>query len=157
MSDLTLVQRVMDHVLIQDLEPVLGLFGHQVALTVLRPGSGTGSFEQLSGKQAICDYFARLGGIVTFWQLRFFDQDNHVLVLGRERYTTTRGIESATDFAVVCQIRQGVIAEILIVEDLTLLLAGRAGTLLPVSGAASGLKPTVYLAPSCPDSERASA
>jgi ketosteroid isomerase-like protein len=147
MSDLTLVRRVMDHVLIEDLGPVLGLFGDEVALTVLRPGSGSGSFEQLSGKQAVCDYFARLGGIVTFWQMRFFDQQNHVLVLGQERYTTTRGMESATDFAMVWQIRDGVITELLIVEDLTILLAGRAGTFVPVSGTASGLKPTGYLGP----------
>jgi ketosteroid isomerase-like protein len=157
MNDLTLVRRVMDHVVIEDLGPVLGLFGDEVALTVLRPGSGSGSFEQLSGKQAVCDYFARLGGIVTFWQVRFFEQENQVLVLGQERYATTGGIESATDFALVCQIREGVITELLIVEDLTLLLAGRTGRLLQVSCTGSGLKPTVYLGASDPDSERASA
>lgn len=157
MSDLTLVRRVMDHVLLEDLEPVLGLFADQVDLTVLRPGSGTGSFERLTGKQAICDYFVRLGGIVTFWQLRFFEQEKHVLVLGQERYTTTGGMESASDFALICQIRAGLIAEILIAEDLTLVLGGRAGTLLPVSGTASKLKPTVYPGASHPDLERASA
>jgi hypothetical protein len=157
MSDLMLVRRVMDHVLIEDLEPVLDLLSDEVAVNVLRPGGGPGSFEQLSGKQAIHHYFERLGGIVTFWRLRFFDQESHVLVLGQERYTTTGGMESATDFALVFQIREGVITELLIVEDLTLLLAGRAGTLLPVSGTASGLNPTVYLAPAHPDAERASA
>jgi ketosteroid isomerase-like protein len=157
MSDLTLVRRVMDHVLIENLEPVLGLFSDEVALTVIRPGGGFGSFEQLSGKQAIYDYFERLAGIVTFWQVRFFDQVSHVLVLGQERYTTTRGMESATDFALVCHTREGVITELLMVEDLTVLLSGRTGGLLPVRRTASGLKPTVYLAPTHSDSERASA
>jgi ketosteroid isomerase-like protein len=144
MNDLTLVRHVMDHVVSEDLDSVLDLVAQDVSLTVLRPGVGPGTFEQRSGKEAFFEYFAVLGGIVRFWQLRFFDQERRVLVLGQERYMTTVGIESATEFALVCQVRNGGIAEILIVEDLTLLLAGR-------------LRPTVYLPHLSADSELATA
>jgi hypothetical protein len=127
MSDLAVVQQMMDRVSRNDLERALDLLGEDVTLTVLRPGHDSDGFQQLAGKEAVRAYFVDLAGIVSFWQLRFFNQESRILVLGRERFTTGGGLEAATDFALVCQLRGELVSEILLVEDLTMVLSGEAG------------------------------
>jgi hypothetical protein len=86
-----------------------------------------------------------LGGIVSFWQVRVFEGDQ-VLALGNERYRTTGGIESETDFALVWDVSDGLITHLLVVEDLTLVLGGgRAWKPLPEAAPRIPLRPTLYL------------
>ena len=118
MSDMALVQQVVDRILIQDLEPALDLVAEDVELMLVTPELSSDSPAVYRGTEAGRDYIGAQGGIVTFWQVRFVADGDQVLVLGRERYTTNAGLESDSDFVLVCQVREGVIVRIVLVEDL---------------------------------------
>jgi ketosteroid isomerase-like protein len=118
MSNVALVQRMVDRILIQDLEPALDLIAEQVELMVLPPELGAAAPEIHRGRYAVRDYFESLGGIVTFWQVRLVSDGDQVLVWGKESYTTNGGMESESEFVLVCQVGAGVIERILVVEDL---------------------------------------
>jgi len=138
MSNIALVQRMVDRILIQDLESALDLIAEGVELMVL-PDFGAARPEIRWGREAPRDYFGALGGIVTFWQVRLIPDGDQVLVWGKESYTTNGGIEAGSDFILGFQVRAGQIERILMVEDL-------AGAALPptklVRAHLSNRKPT---------------
>jgi ketosteroid isomerase-like protein len=118
MNDIAVVKRVVDGILAQDLEPVLDLLAEDVVFKVAIPGEMPICFED-AGKQAMTDYFRALGGIVTFWKLEFFAQGEHVVALGNESYIIgNRRVMARSDFALVCDVRDGLITRFLVVEDL---------------------------------------
>lgn len=118
MDDIAVVKRVAGGILAQDLEPVLDLIAEDVVFKVAIPGGMPICFED-AGKQAMTDYFSALGGIVTFWKLEFFAQGEHVVVLGNESYILgNRRVMARSDFALVFDVRDGLITRFLVVEDL---------------------------------------
>lgn len=118
MNNIAVVKSVVDRILVEDLEPVLDLFAEEVVFKVAIPGEMPICFED-SGKQALIDYFKALGGIVTFWQVEFFARGDHVVVLGNESYTVSNcRVTARSDFALVFDVRDGLIARFLVVEDL---------------------------------------
>jgi ketosteroid isomerase-like protein len=117
MRNIGVVQRLMDRILVQDLDPALSLLAEDIELTVLPSPASSGSAEIRQGRQAVREYFITLGDIVTFWQVRIVVHGDQVLVLGRERYATRFGLKSDSDFMLACQVRGGRIVRIVVVED----------------------------------------
>jgi ketosteroid isomerase-like protein len=137
MSNIAVVQRLMDRILVEDLDRALSLLSDDVEITILPPASSSASAEIRRGRQAVRDYFGALGGIVTFWQLRFVQNGDRVLVPGKERYVTLCGLESENDFMLACEVRYGRVIRIVVVEDVAATLRG-TGALKPA------MRPTVY-------------
>src|SRR5918995_1059395 len=117
MSNIAVVQRLMDRILVQDFDRALSVLAKDVELTVLPAPASSGWAEIRRGRQAVREYFSRLGGIVTFWQVRFVAHGDQVLVPGREQYVTRCGLTSDSDFMLSCQVRDGKVARIVVVED----------------------------------------
>jgi ketosteroid isomerase-like protein len=128
MSNIAVVKTVVHRILVEDLESSLDLIAEDVVLRVGIAGRLPFCFED-RGRQAVVDYFTALGGIVTFWQVGFFDEGTQVLVLGNESFTLDCGIQAKSDFALVFGVRDGLIAELLIVEDLSAFLRDGADRL----------------------------
>jgi hypothetical protein len=117
MNGMETVERMMDRILVQELEAALHLIAHDVELVVL-PSEQSSTAQTRRGKEAVQDYFGALGGIVTFWQVRLAPEGERVLVLGRESYTTNAGLESDTEFMLVCELRDGLVNRIVVIENL---------------------------------------
>lgn len=140
MNNIAVVEHLVDRILVQDLERALELVAEDVELVVLPPDPGAGSPEIEWGRQVLRDYFGALGGIVTFWQVRLVADGDQVLVLGREHYVTTSGLESNTEFMLDCQVEEGLITRLLVVED----VAVSFGDTPEHIEAALRLSPTVF-------------
>jgi ketosteroid isomerase-like protein len=137
MSNIAVVQRLMDRILVEDVDRALSLLSEHVELMVLPSPSSSASAEIRRGRQAVGDYFGALGGIVTFWQLRFVVNGDQILVPGKERYVTQCGLESESDFVLACEVRGGYVSRIVVVEDVAATLGG--------TGALErAMRPTVY-------------
>jgi ketosteroid isomerase-like protein len=135
MSDIRMVQQLMDRILVQDLDEAVRLLSEDVELTALPSPASSATAEIRQGRAAVRDYFEVLGGIVTFWQVRVCAYADRVLVPGRERYILRCGLESDNEFMLVCQVRKGRIAGIVVIEDVAAMLRGKV---LPA------MRPTIY-------------
>ena len=72
------------------------------------------------GPNAVVDYFASLGDIVSFWRVRCFDDGERVVAVGAERFTVPRyGVTLGGDFALLLQVCGGRITRFFIIEDLS--------------------------------------
>lgn len=138
MTDITVVQRMMDRILAEDLERALDWMARDIELTALPVEPSSEAQEVLRGRRAVGDYFGALGGIVTFWQVRYIADGDEVLVPVRECYVTNSGLQSDSEFLLVCEVRNGQVARILVAEDLITTLSQRA------EYAEAPLRPTVY-------------
>jgi ketosteroid isomerase-like protein len=117
MNNMAVVDQVMDRILAQDLGSALHLMSADVELTLL-PSESSEAAEMLRGREAVRGYFEALGAIITFWEVQLVPEGDQVLVLGRERYVTDRGLESDAEFMLVYQLRGGVVGRIVVVESL---------------------------------------
>ncbi len=71
------------------------------------------------GPQAVVDYFASLGDIVSFWRVRCYGDGERVVAVGSERFTIPRyGVTLGGEFALLLQVCGGVITRFFIIEDL---------------------------------------
>ena len=64
------VRQAVDRFLLGDLEPMLVLLAEDITFCVATGGDEPVCLED-SGKQPVVDYFTRLGGLVTFWQMDY--------------------------------------------------------------------------------------
>jgi hypothetical protein len=140
MNKISVVERLVDRILVQDLERAMELVAEDVELSVLPPEPAAGPPETQRGKQALGDYFRALGGIVTFWQVRVVADGDQVLVLGKESYVTTTGLESDTEFMLDCQVEEGLVNRLLVVENVAISLDETPEHI----EAALRLRPTVF-------------
>ena len=118
MNDMTAVRRAVDQILVGDLEPLLHLLADDVAFEAAIGGERSISLEN-SGKQPVVDYFRALGGIVAFWQIDYSDRGDHLIAWGKESFTVENClIQAGSEFALVFELRDGLITRFLVVEDL---------------------------------------
>jgi hypothetical protein len=115
METIRTVQRIVEAILAENLEPALELIAADAAFTLAIPGR---RIEE-RGRQAVADYFETLGGIVTFWRVRYFAEGEQVLVLGNECFTMNRGVEVESAFALLFTLRDSVVSELLVIEELS--------------------------------------
>ena len=144
MDNKAVVKRLMDRILLADgLDPVLPLLADDLSFKVAVPGSMPICFGD--GKQGIVDYFQALGGIVTFWQVDYLAQGEQVIAVGRERFTMedTR-LTADSEFALVFDVRDGLISRVLVVEDLTAFLQDGNQLLEVANRLQNPLAATVY-------------
>ena len=123
---------------------MLHLLADDLSFKLAAPGSLPICFGA-SGKQRLIDYFSSLGGIVTFWEVEYFAEGEQVVAVGRERYTTgTSHLTADSDFALVCEVHDGLITRLLVVEDLTGFIKDGNQLLEVANRLQDPLAPTVY-------------
>jgi ketosteroid isomerase-like protein len=145
MDNVALVKTLVDRILLAaDLDPVLHLLADDLSFKVAIPGAMPICFAD-SGKQGIVDYFKALGGIVTFWRVEYFAEGEHVIVVGKERFTMRNSALTAdSDFALIFDVRNGLITRLLVVEDLTSFIKDGNQVLELANRLQDPLAPTVY-------------
>jgi ketosteroid isomerase-like protein len=117
MNNMAVVQRVMDRILVRDLESAMTLIAPDAELTLL-PTEPSAAAETMRGGDAVLEYFGSLGAIVTFWEVNLVPEGDRVLVLGRESYSLNGGLESEAEFMLVFQLREALVSRIVVVENL---------------------------------------
>lgn len=117
-NNLVVVKRILDRWLPSgDIRPLLDGLADDVELTVTAHGGG-GDPHQGTGKAAVLEYFASLGDLVTFWRVKHSWSGAWVVVLGEEHFTVDPGgLEAHSEFAMIFELRDGLITRLLIVED----------------------------------------
>jgi SnoaL-like protein len=145
MDNVALVKTLVDRILMAaDLDPVLYLLADDLSFKVAIPGAMPICYAD-SGKQGVVDYFKALGGIVTFWRVEYSAQDEHVIAVGKERFTMGNGdLTADSDFALVFDVRDGLITRLLVVEDLTSFIQDGHQLLELANRLKDPLAPTVY-------------
>jgi SnoaL-like protein len=145
MDNVALVKALVDRILLAaDLHPVLHLLADDLSFKVAIPGAMPICFAD-SGKQGMVDYFKALGGIVTFWQVEYFAKGDHVIAVGKERFTTGNSALTAdSDFALVFDVQNGLITRFLVLEDLTSFMEDGVQVLELANRLQDPLAPTVY-------------
>jgi hypothetical protein len=116
-DNLAVVKRAVEGILARDFQPLLDLSVEHVFFRRVSLGPQPVSSLEV-GRQRMVEYFETLGGIVSFWQVKFRVLGEQVLVLGNESFTTDGGIEGSSDFALVVDACGGLITALLVVEDL---------------------------------------
>ena len=117
-DDITAVRRAVDRLLGGSAEELLDLLADEVELDVTGVGR-TGSHPRDSGKQAVADYFAALGGLVAFWQLEYSARGRKVIARGTETFTIEHlGLKGAREFALVFELSGKVVTHLQVIEDL---------------------------------------
>ena len=145
MDNTAVVKRLVDRVLLAgELDPVLHLLADDLSFKVAIPGAMPICFAD-SGKQGVVDYFKALGGIVTFWRLEYFAEGEHVIAVGKERFTMRNSaLVADSDFALVFDVRDGLITRLLVVEDLNSFIKDGIPVLQLANRLKDPLAPTVY-------------
>jgi ketosteroid isomerase-like protein len=145
MDNVALVKTLVDRILLAaDLDTVLHLVADDLSFKVAIPGAMPICFAD-SGKQGMVDYFEALGGIVTFWRVEYFAEGEHVIVVGKERFTMRNSALTAdSDFALIFDVRNGLITRLLVVEDLTSFIKDGNQVLELANRLQDPLAPTVY-------------
>jgi hypothetical protein len=145
MDNTAIVKRLVDRILLAaELDPVLHLLADDLSFKVAIPGAMPICFAD-SGKQGMVDYFKALGGIVTFWRVEYFAQGEHVIAVGKERFTTRDcALTADSDFALVFDVHDGLITKLLVVEDLTSFIEDGNQVLQLAKRLQEPLGPTVY-------------
>ena len=134
-DQVTAVRGAVDQLLAGEVGPLLDLLADDVEFELAAggdlPGGNTGS-----GKQAVVDYFAGMGGVVAFWQMDYTAAGDQVIAWGKERFTIEGcELEGACELALVFDIDDGVTTRLLVVEDLRAFVRGvvAEGSLTPES------------------------
>lgn len=145
MDNTAVVKKLMDRILLPgELDPVLHLLADDLLFKVAIPGAMPICFAD-SGKQGVVDYFKALGGIVTFWRLEYIAEGEHVIAVGKECFTMRNSaLVADSDFALVFDVRDGLITRLLVVEDLTSFIKDGIPVLQLVNRLKAPLAPTVY-------------
>jgi hypothetical protein len=145
MDNTALVKQLVDRILLaDDLDPVLHLLADDLSFKVAVPGAMPICFAD-EGKQGVVDYFNALGGIVTFWRVEYFAQGEHVIAVGKERFSMDNSALTAdSDFALVFDVHDGLITRLLVVEDLTSFIKDGNQVLELANRLKDPLAPTVY-------------
>jgi ketosteroid isomerase-like protein len=118
MDDMTAVRRAVDRLLAGGLEPMLALLAEDVRFEVAGGGDSP-EYRTAWGKEAVADYFARLGELVAFWQIDYGVAHGQIIAWGRESFTAEPcGLEGGCEFALVFEMAGGEIGRFVVIEDL---------------------------------------
>ena len=119
MDELTAVRGAVDRLLAGALGPLLDLLAEDVEFEVASGGDVPGCRKD-SGQQAVLDYFAALGDLPAFWRMDYSAAGGRVIAWGDESFTVEGcELEGGTEFALVLDIRHGMVTRLLVIEDLS--------------------------------------
>ena len=122
MDELTAVKGAVDRLVAGALAPLIELLAKDVEFEVAS-GADVPECTKHSGQQAAADYFDGLGDLPAFWRMdEYSANDGRVIAWGDESFTLEGcGLEGATEFALVFDLRDGRVTRLLVVEDLSFL------------------------------------
>ena len=122
MDELTAVTGAVDCLVSGALAPLIELLANDVEFEVASGGDAPGC-RKSSGRQVVADYFDALGDLPAFWRMdEFSATDGRVIAWGDESFTVEGcGLEGGSEFALVFDLRHGMVRRLLVVEDLAFL------------------------------------
>ena len=122
MDELTAVKGAVDGLMSGALAPLIELLAKDMEFEVASGGDAP-ECRKHSGQQAAADYFDGLGDLPAFWRMDEYSANGgRVIAWGDESFTLEGcGLEGATEFALVFDLRQGRVTRLLVVEDLSFL------------------------------------
>ncbi|HZO24512.1 MAG TPA: nuclear transport factor 2 family protein [Chloroflexota bacterium] len=114
MLDSTALQTTLTHVVeASDFEPLFAYLADDVVFKVTIP-EGTLISGEFRGKQAVIDYFTRIGEIAELRReqpLQVLTAGNRVVLLGDDSFTVKKtGHIARSEYAIVVDLRDGLIA-----------------------------------------------
>jgi ketosteroid isomerase-like protein len=117
-DNLALVKGILDRMLPSgDLRPLLDGLADDVVFTVATPEDGPDTYQG-AGKAAVRDYFVNLVYLFAFWRVTYSSSGARVLVRGEESFILQpSGLEVHGEFALLFDLREGLITRLLVVED----------------------------------------
>jgi uncharacterized protein len=120
MDHIALMKRILEY---EDWQLLIDHLAADVELKVTI-GDGTPVRPLIRGKQAVADHLMGLGDLLEFRQevpLEYFARGDRVVVLGRETYEIKKtGVAVVgSEYADVVDFRDGLIARLLIIQDLS--------------------------------------
>ena len=120
MDELTAVKGAVDRLVAGALAPLIELLAKDVEFEVASGGDAP-ECRRHSGQQAAADYFDGLGDLPAFWRMDEYSANGgRVIAWGDESFTLEGcGLEGATEFALVFDLRQGRVTRLLVIEDLS--------------------------------------
>jgi ketosteroid isomerase-like protein len=119
MTTATFIQRLLDNAIATlDFRTLAAHLAEDVVFEVTPPG-GEADVTVARGRDAVVDYFASLGDIVSFWKVRCYGEGERVVAVGAERFTIPRGITLGGEFALLLHVCGDQITRFLIIEDLS--------------------------------------
>jgi ketosteroid isomerase-like protein len=121
-----------------DFEPLFAYLADDVVFKVTIP-EGTPISGEFRGKQAVIEYFDRIGEIAEFHQeqpLELLTTENRIVLLGDDSFTIKKtGGTARSEYAIVFDLRDGLITRFLIIQDLSAFVdAYRSGSPPPAPG-----------------------
>lgn len=118
MDDITAARRAVDGLLAGSIGALLDLLAEEVELEVAGGGDVPGRRND-SGKQAVVEYFAALGGVVAFWRMDYTARGQQLIAWGHESFTVKHcELEGGCEFALVFDLAGGRITRLRVIEDL---------------------------------------
>jgi hypothetical protein len=117
-DNLALVQDILDRMLPSaDLGPLLDHLADDVVFAVTAPEGGPALLRG-RGKPVVHDYFAALGDLITFWQVKSSWSGGPVVVVAEERFTLQPcDLAVQSELALIFDVRGDLITRLLVVED----------------------------------------
>jgi ketosteroid isomerase-like protein len=117
-DNLALVKGILDRMLPSgDLGPLLDGLADDIVFTVATSDDGPGTYLS-AGKPVVLDYFENLVYLFAFWRVTYSSSGARVLVRGEESFTLQpSGLEAHGEFALLFDLRDGLITRLLVVED----------------------------------------
>ena len=118
MNSTAWIQGILDNAFAtRDYQPLAAHLAHEVIFEVTPPG---GPAVEQHGRDAVVEYFASLGDIVTFWRVQCFGDGERVVAVGAESFTIPRyGVTVGGEFALLLHVCDRVITRFLVIEDLS--------------------------------------
>ena len=118
MTNATFIQRLFDNAFATlDFRDLAAHLADDVVFEVTPPGEA--DVVEARGPDAVVDYFAALGDIVSFWKVRCYGEGERVVAVGAERFTIPRGVTLGGEFAMLLHVCGDRITRFFIIEDLS--------------------------------------
>jgi hypothetical protein len=117
-DEVTAVRQAVNRLIGGDIEPLLNLLPDNVEFEVVG-GEDESTVVTDWGQQAVADYFTAIGGCVAFWQVDYTAANQQVIAWGTESFTIGgTDLEGSSEFALVFELSDGLIARLVMLEDL---------------------------------------
>ena len=120
MNNAAFIQRILDDAFATLDYRTLAAHLEEDVVFEVTPPAGEGELVEAHGRDAVVDYLASLGDIVSFWRVRCYGDGERVVALGAERFTMPHtGLTLGGEFALLLHVCGERITRFFIIEDLS--------------------------------------